>query len=66
MSDAGCRKVIVALAEQENWPPHKWVYDGQKTLYIAAGPGGSSSFLPQHETVYEVGAAVLATLLHTV
>ena len=60
MSDAGCRKVITALAEQENWPAHKWVFDGQKTLYVAGGTGGTS-FLPQHETVYEVGTALLST-----
>ena len=47
---------MMALAEQENWPPHRWVFDGQKILYMAGGTG-QNAFLPQHETVYEVGTA---------
>ncbi len=56
-SHAGCRLVMTALAEQENWPEHRWVYDGQKILYIPGG-SGPGSFLPQHENVFEVGLSV--------
>lgn len=56
--DAGRRLVMSALAEQENWPEHRWVYDGQKILYMPGG-SGPGSFLPQHENVYEVGTAAL-------
>ena len=45
---------MMALAEQQNWPEHKWVYDGQKILYMS-GDG----FIPKHETVHEVGTAQL-------
>ena len=47
---------MMALAEQENWPPHRWVYDGQKILYMA-GETGATAFIPQHETVHEVRTA---------
>ena len=50
---------MMALAEQQNWPVHKWVYDGQKILYLS-GDG----FIPKHETVYEVDTAQLL-LLHS-
>ena len=60
---AGCRRVMQALAEQEVWPPHKWVYDGQKILYVA---GDGVTWLKKQETVYEVGTASLLSLLLTI
>ncbi|KAK9915065.1 hypothetical protein WJX75_004310 [Coccomyxa subellipsoidea] len=43
------RRVIAALAEQENWPK-VWAFDGRKNIYAA------ELFLPQHEISFEVKA----------
>ena len=41
------RRVIAALAEQEDWPK-VWAFDGRKNIYAA------KLFLPQHENIFEV------------
>ena len=41
------RRVIAALAEQENWRK-VWAFDGRKNIYAA------ELFLPQHEISFEV------------